>query len=117
MMTTNINFKKHVFCFDFDGVLDKKQYQLLATYLLSLNKQVYICTKRFPDEAIEGGSDEVYNITNQLGIDINNVIFTQQQDKSPFLIHYEIDVFWDDTLANLQEININAPYIDTILVK
>ena len=118
MNNNPINFNNSVFGFDYDGVLDNKpSYQLLAKYLLNLDKEVYIVTKRLPDEEIEGGSDEVYAISDKLGIDKDNVVFTCNNDKSPFLILYDIQEFWDDTLTNLQEINLNAPQIITHLVK
>jgi hypothetical protein len=115
---TNIDFNNKCYGFDFDGTLTNHiGIQILVKYLLSINKEVFICTKRHPDEAIEHGSDEVYAMAQILGIPSDNVIFTSNNDKSAFLIHNEIQEFWDDTPENLQEINRHAPDIITHLVR
>ena len=118
MNSNQIDFNNNNYAFDYDNTLSNHLgMRELAKYLLSLNKEVFICTKRYPDEQIEHGSTEVFLLAENLGIPPYNCIFTSDNDKSPFLIHNEIEEYWDDELSNIQEINTNAPDIITHLVK
>ena len=108
-----INFQKNIFGFDFDNTLDKPVYQLIAHYLKSIGKTLKVCTKRTETN----NPDEVYKITDMLQIPREFVVFTDNQPKASFLIDMDVQVFFDDRQDNLDEINKNAPDIDTILAK
>ncbi len=115
-MITNIPFNKSVIGFDYDGVLDKPLYQLIAHYLKTIGKNIHIITKRPDIEGVAHGSDDVYNISDMLGIPRRNVHFTDNKDKSPYILQNDIQAFYDDTLDNLNEINKQVPECITILV-
>lgn len=107
-----IKYNKKRYGFDFDGVLSKPVYQFLAEYLIGLNKQVFVITKRDSDN-----STQLYQITDKLGIPRENIVFTANAHKSPFTAKFDLDYFLDDQQNNIDDINQHDPECIAILIK
>lgn len=73
--------------FDFDGTLTRHDVQQYAMDLINLGFEVYICTSRFsPDNApSKEFNDDLFKISDEIGIKRDNIIFTNYADKSEFL--------------------------------
>lgn len=86
--------------FDFDGVLSTPQGQAMAIREIKNGNQVFIVTKRNLS-----GQDEIYRVSDHLGIPRENVCFTQGMYKYKYLRNLYIDVFYDDTQEEIDKIN------------
>lgn len=86
--------------FDFDGVLSTPQGQAMAAREIKNGNQVFIVTKRGLTN-----QDDVYRVSDHLGIPRENVCFTQGMYKYKYLRNLFIDVFYDDTQEEIDKIN------------
>lgn len=66
---------------DFDGTLSRKDVQKFTKELIELGIDVWVCTFRMT--AIN--NDDLFEVTDSLGIPRDNIIFTEMCDKSEFL--------------------------------
>ena len=82
--------------FDFDGVLSREDFQ---DYFLSLkgDYDLYVVTARYPNsDILLNTNEELFNITDRLGVDRSNIVFLSYglksdyfKDKDEFLFHLD----------------------------
>lgn len=95
---------------DFDGTLSRKDVQEFTKELIDLGVDVWICTFRTKEY-----NDDLYFITDSLGIPRDKIIFTEMCDKSEFLddsfiLHLDDDdmVHYDlRTNTKIKSIDVN----------
>lgn len=91
--------------FDFDNTLDQPPIQVLCKKFIALGAEVFVTTSR----AIKMHSntiinnDEVFEITDQLGIKRENVRFTSYDDKYKYI--KDMDIHFDDDVEQIFLIN------------
>lgn len=95
---------KHV-GFDFDDTLTKPLIQMRAYGFVLDGYEVYVITKRpnTPEYA-----PEVYALAKSLKIKQENVYFTSNGIKSPYIKNLDISLFYDDDPENKLEIESNT---------
>jgi len=114
--------------FDFDGTLSRKDVQNFAKQLVTDVYEVWIVTSRYATEsAIEKGwhwiekqNEELYEVANSIGIQKENIKFTEHVDKieylrgQEFLFHLDDD--FDELIAIMESGDsckpINVNYFD-----
>ena len=91
--------------FDYDGVLSSCIPAQIRAYYLATARgvEVHIITKRTIEE-----SDEVYAMAERLHIVKENVHFTNNGPKSPFINEFKITKFYDNQEINKIEIEANS---------
>ena len=93
--------------FDFDGTLDRPVLQEYAKELLARGIEVWIVTARLSDE--EAPSDswnlDLYKVAIEVGIDLNNVVFTPHKDKYHFFKGKDFVWHVDDSWTEIGLIN------------
>jgi hypothetical protein len=100
-------------CFDFDGTLDKKGVQDYAVSLIHRGIDIWICTSRkSPENAPIGWNDDLFLVSDNLGIDRSKIIFTNTDNKWSYIkdkgfIWHLYDFFTDINLIN-QHTNIKG---------
>ena len=75
-------------CFDFDHTLSELAVQHLAYRLIGLGIEVWVCTARHSDgnKVVEDwGNEDLYQVTDTLGIPRDRIIFCNYEDKKPYL--------------------------------
>jgi hypothetical protein len=104
-----------IISFDFDFTLSTEKMQNLAKFYLQKKFEVWVVTSRYNQTggwAITYDNDDLYEVTNKLGISSNRVIFTQGNPKYLFFQnHKKFDLHYDDCEYEIQDIN---KYTDTI---
>lgn len=95
--------------YDFDGVLSTPQGQAMAAKDIKNGNQVFVCTKR----GLMSQND-VYAVSDRLGIPRENVIFTQGKYKYNYLRNLFIDIFYDDTQEEIDKINRHSGVVGKI---
>lgn len=91
--------------FDFDSTLSTKRVQDLAAKFISLGADVYVTTSR-PSSVKKGmaiNNNDLFDVTNALGICKSKVRFTHYKDKYTFL--KDFDLHFDDDDYEIQLIN------------
>jgi len=108
--------------FDFDSTLDRIDIQNYALSLFREGYDVWICTMRFDDNELRRrfGSmypnEDLWEVAEDTGIPRENVIFTGQGDKWPFLKKYGPFLFHiDDDGIELKLIKKHLP--ETVAVQ
>lgn len=115
-------FKNTKASFDFDGVLTRATVQEYVKGLLDENIEVFIVTSRFDNFNLHRydhpkwrlqGNDDLYDLIYELGIPVENVVFTNMTAKSiyfknnpDFAFHLDDDI--------LEIININTTQVPAI---
>ena len=84
--------------FDFDGTLSTKEVQVVAAEHIANGDDVYIVTKRSPD-------NEVLKVAKDLGIHNGKIIFTNHTPKWKTLKRLGINTHYDDMQDEINEIN------------
>jgi uncharacterized HAD superfamily protein len=85
--------------FDFDGVLSEKLWQDFAKQLIDNELDIYIITTRFL-----AFSEEVYLIAEKVGINKENIFFTEGELKYLKIRELQIDLHFDDNPLEIFEI-------------
>jgi uncharacterized HAD superfamily protein len=85
--------------YDFDGVLETKQGEASAKRMMQ-NHDVYIITARNEKTM----SNNVYVVSDRLGIPRSRVIFTNGKDKWEAVKEYGIDVHYDNRTEQVDKI-------------
>ena len=94
---------------DFDGTLSTKKGQKIAQYHLQEGDDLYVTTARPEDggftwkEFVHDTNDDIFEITDELGIQRNKIRFTNFELKYPYLVDF--DVHYDDDSIELDAIN------------
>ncbi len=87
--------------FDFDHTLDRFNIQKFATSLHFAGHEIWIVTKRFT-ETIDWNAD-LYNVAELCNIPAENIVFTEDNQKYPFLKNF--DIHFDDCEKEIELIN------------
>lgn len=92
--------------FDFDSTLDRFSVQDYALHLINKGFDVWICTSRLsPENSAKGWNDDLFLISDKLGIKRGNIIFTNHEDKSNHLRGGGFIWHLDDDWIELNQIN------------
>lgn len=92
--------------FDFDSTLDKKLVQEFAESLINKGHEIWICTSRtHPDNSKPGWNDDLFLVSDRLGIPRDQIIFCNHEIKSDFLKDKGFVWHLDDDWIELNEIN------------
>lgn len=86
--------------FDFDGVLTNEDGRILAEMAMDDGNEIYIITARQPAR-----SDDVFKIADELGIEMDHVIFTGGRDKWQFMEENDIAIHYDNNPEQIKKIN------------
>lgn len=90
--------------FDFDNTLDTEQIQKLCKKYIKLGADVFITTSRA--EKFDGKTlphEDLYQLTETLGIKKENITFTTYRDKYEFV--KDMDIHIDDDIEQVFLIN------------
>lgn len=110
--------ERHKVTFDFDGTLTQPKVQELAKLLISFGIDVYVLTYRY-NELLKHKwvnnptNEDMYTITDQIGIKRENIIFTNFHDKHIFLKDSHVLFHIDDCPDQLKGIFVYTD-IDTV---
>ena len=104
---------KHIpnISFDFDNCLQHEYIQLIAERFIACGDNVFVFTSRrdgiYQNDIKIGIIDnkDLFEITDELGIKRENIIFTNQQPKIHKLIEYKINIHFDDDEIEIDDIN------------
>ena len=97
--------------FDFDNCLQHIYVQLMAERCIAWGDNVFVCTSRrdgvYQNNIKIGEIDnkDLFEIIDELGIKRENIIFTNQQSKTLFLIDHKINIHFDDDDIEIDYIN------------
>lgn len=93
--------------FDFDSTLDTEPMQNLCRKYLKLGAEVYVTTSRATKmhSDIPINNDDLFVITDALGVKRANITFTEFKDKCPFV--KDFDIHFDDDQEEIFLINQN----------
>ena len=84
-----VNYKSNTMnvSFDFDNTLDDPAMQTLAKKFIKLDADVFVVTSRGTEMhgGMELNNDDLFEVTDRIGIKRENIIFTGYKDKHPFL--------------------------------
>tara|TARA_R110002012_G_scaffold321174_1_gene547894 strand:+ start:3762 stop:4112 length:351 start_codon:yes stop_codon:yes gene_type:complete len=90
--------------FDFDGTLSTEEMQTLCTKCIKYGIEVFVTTSR--SKTINKklvNNDDLYVVTDMLGIPRTNIIFTAFKDKYSFTKKF--DLHFDDNFEEIFLIN------------
>ena len=98
--------------FDFDGTLSRKDVQNFAKSLVNSGYDVWIVTSRIATEPalkkgwhwIERQNQELYDVAESVGINRENIVFTEFVDKIEFLKDKGFIFHIDDDVDELMAI-------------
>ena len=93
--------------FDFDGCLDRESVQKYAKQLIDRGFDCIITTYRLKEYTPPDSNNDLFDIADRLGI--NEIRFTEGQDKSFFL--GDMFIHLDDDYSCLREIQRNSKCI------
>lgn len=100
--------------FDFDATLSKKKAQDFAAKLISEGHEVWVHTTRSKEEdqpfwIINGvkrkrGNDDLFEVTDRLGIPRERIVFTNHEFKAGFLEKKDFVMHLDDDWLEIKEL-------------
>ncbi len=98
--------------FDFDGTLSMEHVQKFAKELIGLGHDVWIVTSRTNDEDalskgwhwVPGQNEKLYTVAKTVGINTDNIVFTDRVDKIAFLLGKGFVFHLDDDADELMAI-------------
>lgn len=101
--------------FDFDGTLALKSVQKYAKSLVDRNFNVFITTSRFHESNAPrpDWNDDLYKVADELGIQRDNIRYTNMVDKFVFFEHENFLWHLDD---DWQENRMILKYTKTIAI-
>lgn len=111
--------------FDFDSTLSRKDVQDFAKSLVQSGVEVWIVTSRIATEpALEKGwwwvekqNKQLYDIADEVGIKIENIVFTEFVDKINFLKGKNFIFHIDDDVDELMAIKDSKDSCKTVNVE
>lgn len=90
--------------FDFDSTLSEDTMQTLCKKYIQLGADVYVTTSRSTEIASKPtNNDDLFAVTDALGIQRQNITFTGYKDKVNFVKDY--DIHYDDDFEEIFLIN------------
>jgi hypothetical protein len=95
--------------FDYDETLSTPKGRQLAKEAIIQGFDVYVITRR--QSSMSGA---VYQVADQLGIDRDNVYFTNGQPKWPTIKRLGIAKHYDNSQPELDQIKQNNPGVQTV---
>ena len=97
--------KKMKVSFDFDGCLDQTPMQELCKKFIALSAEVFITTSRSTgmEKGINFANKDLFELTDALGIERKNIIFTNYEDKYTFV--KDFDLHFDNDELEISLIN------------
>ena len=112
-MEKNVNQKVS---FDFDGTLEMKSVQEYAAELMWKQVEVFVTTSRFGDPekykkffhtttSVDVTNNDLYEITDNLGIPCENITFTNMEDKWKYVEEKGFRFHLDDDWIENEMIN------------
>lgn len=98
--------------FDYDATLSRKDVQEFAKKLVGRGIEVWIVTSRFDDETatekawwwIKDQNNTLFEVTDECGVQRENIKFTNMESKSIFLKDREFIFHLDDDVDELIDI-------------
>lgn len=109
--------------FDFDGTLTIPYIQEFAKFLLQCGVDVYVITSRFDElhkhnclGTIIGENNDLWEITDKIGIQRHKVRFTLMQPKWEYINGTKICLHLDDDPIEVDDIVHYAKYCTPVLV-
>ena len=108
----------HNVSFDFDGTLTQGKISEFAKLLIRMGINVYVVTYRY-NELLKHKwvhnptNDDMYSVTDSIGIKRENIIFTNFRDKYHYLNDANILFHIDDCSDQLHGLFVNTE-IDTV---
>lgn len=100
--------------FDFDSTLDRESVQSFAKELLDKGFEVWVVTTRHSNDVAkelfgsENHNKDLFKVVDKLGINRNNIHFTNHEDKWPFLKTMDFAFHLDDDWVELRLIQKNV---------
>lgn len=94
------NFSSNIISFDFDGVLDTPQGQMIARRYINEGIKVIIVTARQSTQ-----SREVNDVALKLGIKRSDVYFTNGKNKWELLKRLDVKTHYDNNPEQIDQIN------------
>lgn len=101
--------------FDYDDCLDKKEVYDYCKSLINKGVEVWVCTSRVKDNL--HWNNDLYTITERLGIPKERIIFTDGGDKSYYLKDSGFLWHLDDMRGNCNDINLQTDVEGIIYAK
>jgi hypothetical protein len=109
--------------FDFDSCLSRGDVQELAERLLQEgNDEIWVVTSRTDkpvkwivnSQLVLRNNEDLFEVTDRLGIKRNNIIFTCHRNKSEFLTNFDIHLDDDDIEIEfiLEETNCKPIWVE-----
>jgi len=89
--------------FDFDGVLTNQSGRDMVEMMIERGDEIYIITARQSSR-----SADVFEIADELGIELDHIIFTGGRDKWQFMDENEIAIHYDNNPEQIKKINENT---------
>lgn len=95
--------------FDFDSTLDKIAIQAFAKELVAKDFEVWIVTTRLDNDTAPSTrwNDDLFEVANNVGINVENIHWTNGADKWLFLIDKGFEFHIDDDWYELKKIQKN----------
>lgn len=98
--------------FDFDETLDNKRIQAYAKSLILKGIDVHITTSRYSNPTsylpIIGNHNDLYDVSQKLGIEKDKIHFTEFRDKADWFIENpEYEFIWHLDNDSLEVLGIN----------
>jgi len=103
---------KNKVSFDFDSTLSRNDVQGYAQSLIKKGFDVWICTSRLsPENSDKGWNDDLFAISDKIGISRENIIFCNYENKSVSLKDKSFLFHLDDDWIELNFINAETDVV------
>lgn len=103
-ITNGVKLAKEKVSFDYDGTLSTDKGKNLAKERIQRGDIVYIITARNEN----GNNQSLFNVAKDLGIDKQNIFFTNGKDKWETVKRLGINVHYDNNPEQIKKINENT---------
>ncbi len=101
--------------FDFDNTLQNPALQTLAKGFIEDGHEVFIITSRLSDERRQTSkNDDLFNVAKQVGIGIENIIFTEGESKRWDIFRRDINIHFEDCPTECEQLR---PFCTVIQVE
>lgn len=92
--------------FDFDGCLKENKLVRFICSIMLKDNDVFILTSR-EEELNNNHNSDLLQVVNELGINKDNVIFTNGKLKGSYVLEHKIDIHFDNSYDEILDINSN----------
>lgn len=90
--------------FDFDGCLKENKLVRFICSIMLKDNDVFILTSR-EEELNNNHNSDLLQVVNELGINKDNVIFTNGKLKGSYVLENKIDIHFDNSYDEILDIN------------